>query len=171
MRGVRGMMPHLRRAVALGSLTQGSLSARSLLMLAAVVALLIAGLLGMHVLGGSAGSHGAHGAGPGSAAIGAAVEHAPDGAAAAHAHAAEAASAAKAAPCLGDCVDAPLAPGHAELMACVLALLAGLIVLVPPGSLGRSWMRVAMLPAPSDASAVLLVPPPPSLTLLSISRT
>ena len=163
MRGVRGMMPLPRRALAVGSLP-----VRSLVMLASVVVLLITGLLGMHVPEGIAGGHST---GHGRVAIGAPVEHAA-GSAATHAHAAEAAPASTAASCTGDCLDsAPLAPGHAELMACVLALLAGLILLVPPGRAGRSWIRPVALAVRTDASAVLLMPPPRSLTLLSISRT
>nr|WP_306233267.1 DUF6153 family protein [Agrococcus sp. REN33] len=73
---------------------------------------------------------------------------------------------------LGDAPPAPAEPEHAMLMACVLALLAGLIVLARPAPVRRSWLNVAMRPAtslrPRAARAGL---PPPSLTQLSISRT
>ncbi|MGC5076167.1 DUF6153 family protein [Agrococcus sp. DT81.2] len=136
-------------------------------MLLATVTLLIAGLLGMHALSGSGG----HASGHGGAAL-AADSHHGTIPVSPHAHDEQAASPSKTASCSIACDhDAPAAPGHADVVACVLALLAGLIVLVPPARLGRSWAQTAVPRGPAVASAVLLAPPPPSLTLLSISRT
>lgn len=144
------------------------LSARALLMLIVTVSLLIVGLLGMHALSGSGG----HTSGHGGVAIAVDPQHEP-AAVSQHAQHEHRASGPEAADCSSTCEhDAPAAPGHAELAACVLALLAGLIVLVPPARVARwSAAETAMPRAPAVVSAVLLVPPPPSLTLLSISRT
>ncbi len=148
------------------------LSPRALLVFAGIVVLLIAGLLGMHVLGGAAGGHAGHGASSVALETGSIspAEHTTHLATAQHGH--ETASLTKAAACPSTCGDdSPLAPGHAELMACVLALLVGLLVLVPPTPTRGSWASIVLALARIDASAVLLVPPTPSLTLLSISRT
>lgn len=164
---------------------------RALMLLCSIVTLLIVGLLGMHAMGGAGSSHGASGGSHSGIAIPVPAAHASHdqvavhehpatsapgalGAAdatAAHAtadHAVAASDAAHCADCLGA---APLAPGHAELMACVLALLVGLLVLIPPGR--RATIRPSMLAMPTwaHASAVRLGAPRPSLTLLSISRT
>ncbi|ROR65353.1 hypothetical protein EDD26_0719 [Agrococcus jenensis] len=154
-----------------------ALSARTLLLLGATVVLLITGLLGMHALGGSAGGHGSGHAiaghadvGQSSAAITAGDDHGSH-AAPAH-HAQDAAAAARASGCTDACAaDGPAAPGHSELMACVLALLAGLLVLVPPARLGIPWASIVNIPTSADASAARAEPPTPSLILLSISRT
>ncbi|MGY3127306.1 hypothetical protein ACVWW9_000805 [Agrococcus sp. UYP33] len=154
-----------------------ALSARALLLLGATVVLLITGLLGMHALGGSAGGHGSGhaiaghgGVGQSDVAVVAADDHAAH-AAPTH-HAQDTAVAAKASGCTDACAaDGPVAPGHSELMACVLALLAGLLVLVPPARLGIPWASVVTIPMSADASAARAEPPTPSLILLSISRT
>lgn len=72
--------------------------------------------------------------------------------------------------CGGDCGSSP----HQSMlmMGCVLALLAVLIVLLRPRMLGRVWaaelLAVRRLPL---LGAVLPRPRPPSLVVLSISRT
>lgn len=149
--------------------TPQMLSMRALVTVVATVTLLIAGLLGMHALGGSMG----HAPGRSGAEPAAVAEHATAGMATQHAYDADAAAASKAAHCPTVCEDEASAPPAcaAEFMACVLALLAGLLLLVPPGSVGRTWLTPVARTIRTDASAVLLVPPPPSLTLLSISRT
>lgn len=151
---------------------------RALLLLGATIVLLIVGLLGMHALSGGGAGHaaGQHGAAVASSA------HTGHTAPAAHvAHAAHTASAAHdAAPVAVVCDDgcaapafgnAPDAPEHAGIAACVLALLAGLLLLVRPTSpvlVGApSIVRWAMLGATGARPAA----PRPSLTLLSISRT
>ncbi|MGM1030665.1 MAG: hypothetical protein ACQEWM_12475 [Actinomycetota bacterium] len=158
-----------------GTWRSGSHPARALVLLAAIVALLIVGLLGMHAMGGAGSGHGASSGGHAGIAVPVSAAHAshhdvvplPH-----HAAAIDAAPASVAEHCTGDCQGAaPLSPGHAELMACVLALLVGLLVLVPPGRVGSSRLPSLRIPPPLAASAVLLEAPPPSLTLLSISRT
>lgn len=137
--------------------------ARALVLLGAIVTLLIVGLLGMHAMGGASSSHGASGSHTGI------VMPATAGHMSLAHHGAADASAER---CVGDCHGAaPLAPGHAELMACVLALLVGMLVLVPPGRAAPIRLPSLGMPASERASAVRLEAPPPSLTLLSISRT
>ncbi len=73
--------------------------------------------------------------------------------------------------CPGSCEDP--APSHVMLMVgCVLALLAGFILLLIPLMLGYSWhslvLAIRSLPL---AGGVLPRPRPPSLIILSISRT
>ncbi|GAA1424325.1 hypothetical protein [Agrococcus citreus] len=155
---------------------------RALVLIGAIVTLLIVGLLGMHAMGGASTSHGASGGSHTGIAIPASAAHAsPDGveihehpaASAADAHGAPAAamaasSAAHCADCQGT---APLAPGHTELMACVLALLVGMLVLMPPSRVGLARLPSLVMPTSERASAVRLGAPRPSLNLLSISRT
>lgn len=118
-----------------------------LLLLCATVVLLIVGLLGMHALSGGS-SHGT-GAEPGAALTSIATHDS---------HPSEA-------------PHAPDAPGHVGLTACVLALLAGLLLLVPPAPGRRASATVTVPWSVRGASAARLFLPPPSLTLLSISRT
>ena len=154
-----------------------ALSVRALLLLGATVILLIAGLLGMHALGGAAGGHGSSHASagePGAEApkgvIAAPGDHAAQ-AAAAH-QGQQTAAAFEPSGCTDGCAaDGAPAPGHSEFMACVLALLVGLLVLMPPGRLGIPWASVVTIPMSADASAARREPPAPSLILLSISRT
>lgn len=133
-----------------------------LLLLGATVVLLIAGLLGMHALSGGGASHTAG------------AEHGMP--LPALAHDASAAHGAPADACGDGCAapareHAPDAPGHVGIAACVLALLAGLLLLVPPAAGPRASATVTLLWSVPSASAARLFLPPPSLTLLSISRT
>lgn len=115
--------------------------------------LLIVGLLGMHALSGGS-SHGT-GAEPGVALTSNASHDSHDS----HdSHAFEA-------------PHAPDPSGHVGLAACVLALLADLLLLVPPAAGPRASATVTVPWSVLGASAARLFLPPPSLTFLSISRT
>ena len=146
-----------------------------------LLALVLVGLLGMHVLNFSSG-HGGHDTRSPAAlmasdheAIGAGMIGGELPAADSDRHA-TGATAAPLAPagdahCPGSCEDP--APSHVMLMVgCVLALLAGFILLLIPLMLGYSWhslvLAIRSLPL---AGGVLPRPRPPSLIILSISRT
>ena len=75
--------------------------------------------------------------------------------------------------CPGDCGDAGGMPDHSMLMmACVLALLAAVIVLLAPVLLARLGAALALLRLHGrNVLAALPHPRPPSLIVLSISRT
>ena len=65
------------------------------------------------------------------------------------------------------------APSHSTLMmGCVIALLIGMVLLIAPGLWGRGWLtRLLAVRALPLLGAVLPPPRPPSLIVLSISRT
>ena len=65
------------------------------------------------------------------------------------------------------------APSHSMLMmGCVIALLIGMVLLIAPGLWGRGWLtRLLAVRALPLLGAVLPRPRPPSLIVLSISRT
>ena len=65
------------------------------------------------------------------------------------------------------------APSHSMLMmGCVIALLIGMVLLIAPGLWGRGWLtRLLAVRALPLLGAVLQRPRPPSLIVLSISRT
>ena len=160
-------------------------SRRALLLLGATIVLLIAGLLGMHALSGAGMSHGSgveHGGAIDSTAHAA---HASSGALATHG-AQQAPTApgphgvgtidAGVAHCGDGCAapapgHVPEAPGHAGVAACVLALLAGLLLLVRPASPARSGTLATVRWPALAATAARSSAPAPSLTVLSISRT
>ncbi|MGV9194396.1 DUF6153 family protein [Microbacterium sp. MC2] len=75
--------------------------------------------------------------------------------------------------CEGDCGGAAGMPDQSMLtMACVLALLVAVIVLLAPALLARLGTALALLrPHGRDVLTALPHPRPPSLIVLSISRT
>jgi H+/Cl- antiporter ClcA len=136
----------------------------ALLLLLALAVLLIAGLLGMHTFTGDAMGHGTPATM--SAAHTVVSDGSPDSR---HAMTADATAASH------DCDDS-CATGHggdhASMgAACVLALLAGLLLILPPLLLGRRGLHHLLRVPASDPPAGLRPPRPPSLLLLSISRT
>ncbi|WP_347755624.1 hypothetical protein [Agrococcus sp. ProA11] len=159
---------------------------RALLLMGTTVVLLIVGLLGMHALAGSTGGHtgagavqsGAAHADTSVAATGAhhveagsppavALQHAHTSA---HADAAVGAASHKDLQCAETCAGTPL--GHEHIaVACVLALLAGLLLLTPPRVLARGWMPAMPALGALSVGSTQIGPPPPSLIQLSISRT
>lgn len=121
---------------------------------------LIAGLLAMHTLSASD-TH---------------VESAPAASAAAHDNVAVGAgmnsAAVDAGHCAGDCGVPGDTPGHSMLlMVCALALLAAVIVVLAPALLARLSMSLGVAVPVRQAVRSLLRPRPPSLLVLSISRT
>ena len=137
------------------------LSLRALLMLGAATLMVIVGLLAMHTFTAEPAGHGAS-----------VLSYSASVAGGDHVTATGGADSAGI-PCDGPC-HAMTGPGqgdHDMLTACVLALLAGLLLLLPP-VLGRGRgvnLQRVMSRVRWDASGVL--PRAPSLTFLSISRT
>ena len=136
-----------------------SLLHRALLTFAIALAL-ISGLLAMHVL---------HAADSHAVTEVTAIE---DGAPCTSGPPSAAPSTSQAAHCPDGC-DAPAhAPEHLMLMVtCVLALLTAAAVLIPPLSLDRSIATRACIDAGLGVRRALAHPRPPSLLILSISRT
>jgi hypothetical protein len=129
---------------------------RTLLLLAGTFALIV-GLLAMHTLNGDAESH--HQAT--TATIGGAMV----------ADASSGHSAPTTEDCTYDCAEPAGMPAHDVLMvACVLALLVMLLVLVAPVTVGVWWPFRALLRG-TPAVGSLAPRRPPSLLVLSISRT
>lgn len=137
-------------------------SRHTLALLGAMIVLLVAGLLGMHALNGSL-SH-ASADGPGSGLATSAQN--PNGS-----HGAKQLDGAVL--CDGGCVvPAPdHAPEHADITACVLVLLAGLILLIPPITGALKVLRLPKVPVRTDPRGVLIARSTPDLIFLSISRT
>lgn len=140
--------------------SSGSTTRRLVFMLGIAVAL-IAGLLAMHTL--TAGN--AH------------LESAPAMSSAADhdqpmASAAVEGTAADPGHCLGDCGAPGNVPDHSMLMmVCVLALLAAVIIVLAPALLARLSMSLGVVVLAADVPRALPRPRPPSLLVLSISRT
>ena len=136
--------------------------------------LLIAGLLAMHTLTGTL--LGGHTDAPAASAV-TDAGHADAGAAAVTGSMSDASAGmgadAAAGHCAGDCGDAGGMPDHTMLMmACVLALLAAVIVLLAPVLLARLGAALSLLRLHGrTVLAALPHPRPPSLIVLSISRT
>ncbi len=162
---------------ALRSVICGSPRRRGLLVFGLLLTL-IAGLLGMHVLSVS-GPHGSHVSSIAGAANPAAdARHAAAGGAHGMTGDGAAGDASSQGTAFGhagcdDCGAPAPAPNHSMLMiGCVLALLAGLVLLIARRPLGRAWtarlpgLRLLVLPG-----TVLPPSPTPSLVVLSISRT
>ncbi|MCR8670235.1 DUF6153 family protein [Agrococcus sp. HG114] len=136
--------------------------------------LLIAGLVSMHTLtGGFLDGHAD--AARTSAAPAQADARADMRATAATEHGATARTGSDASPggCADDCRGPEGSPGHSmSTMVCVLALLAAAVGLFAPVRLGRLGVSLASLPSHRGAVlAALPHPRPPSLIVLSISRT
>ncbi|AWR21960.1 DUF6153 family protein [Aurantimicrobium photophilum] len=153
--------------------------ARRRLLAFGLLTLVLVGLFGMHVLSGSAG-HGGHDTRSPAALI--ATDHEAAGAdmggsvvTAAGVHASSTMAAPDPAPgdahCPGPCGDPD--PGHVMLMVgCVLALLVAVVLLFAPLMLGYSWRSLVLaIRSLPPAGTVLPRPRPPSLRVLSISRT
>lgn len=74
--------------------------------------------------------------------------------------------------CAGDCGTPGNMPAHSLLlMVCALALLAAVIVVLAPALLARLSMTLGVAALVRDAARALPRPRPPSLLVLSISRT
>lgn len=74
--------------------------------------------------------------------------------------------------CAGDCGTPGNMPAHSMLlMVCALALLAAVIVVLAPALLARLSMTLGVAALVRDAARALPRPRPPSLLVLSISRT
>ena len=136
-----------------------SLLHRALLTFAIALAL-ISGLLAMHVLH-AADSH-----------VATEVSAIEDGASWTSDPRSAAAYTSQAAHCPDGCDTPAHAPEHLMLMVtCVLALLTAAAVLIPPVSLDRSIATRARTDAGLGVRRALAHPRPPSLLILSISRT
>lgn len=142
--------------------TRVSLSPRGLLFLIGLALMLIIGLLGMHTFSGDAGGHGTPVAAESSAVV--ATAGMDPGMAADHHDATPTA-------CAGACMTGSGGDHMSMATVCVLALLAGFLLILPPLLLDRFGLR-RVLQAPAGLSAAgLHLPSPPSLLFLSISRT
>lgn len=133
----------------------GRSMARTLLLLIAVTGAIIVGLLAMHSLNAHTATDSSHQtAVTASATTGTGDHHAGTTAA--------------------DEACADCGSGHSNMlaMACVLALLATVLLLVRPGAV-MGWLSILPRPRPSVVSALFIRPAlrPPSLTVLCISRT
>lgn len=146
-------------------------SVRPLFFLGAAVLMIIVGLLGMHTLSAGPSGHGSMAMGQHLSMT--AEQAAMPGDASPHA---DAFAAHSVAPMAGAAVsgavdEAASGPHDGTMLACVLALLAGLLLLIAP-ALHRG---VLLLASPRLARPFLAVtsvrPRPPSLVFLSISRT
>ncbi|WP_309708983.1 DUF6153 family protein [Pseudolysinimonas sp.] len=74
--------------------------------------------------------------------------------------------------CMGDCGAPANMPDHSILMmVCALALLAAVIIVLPPALLARFGMSLGVAALIADVPRALPRPRPPSLLVLSISRT
>lgn len=133
----------------------GRSMARTLLLLIAVTGAIIVGLLAMHSLNAHTATATGHQTTVTASAAASAGDH-------------HAGATATDEPC-ADC-----ASGHSDMLAiaCVLALLATVLLLVRPGAVMR-WLSILPRPRPSLIAALFLGPAlrPPSLTVLCISRT
>ncbi|HIE60936.1 MAG TPA: hypothetical protein EYQ02_04495 [Microbacterium sp.] len=133
----------------------GRSMARTLLLLVAVTGAIIVGLLAMHSLNTHTATDTSHQTTATASATTGAGDH-------------HAGTTATDEPC-ADCGN-----GHSTMlaMACVLALLVTVLLLVRPGAAMR-WLSILPRPRPSVASALFTGPAlrPPSLTVLCISRT
>ncbi|MDJ1114109.1 DUF6153 family protein [Microbacterium dauci] len=136
-------------------LRTGRAVARTLLLLIAVTGAVIVGLLAMHSLNAHTATDTGHQATVTTAAAAGAGDH-------------HSGATATDEPC-ADC-----GSGHSDMlaMACVLALLATVLLLIRPGAV-RRWLSILPRPKPSVIAALTARPalPPPSLTVLCISRT
>ncbi len=132
---------------------------RLFLMVGIAVALIV-GLLAMHTLTADTG----HAESP---AISSATDHEQVMAGAARAD-----TAADAGHCLGDCGAPGNMPNHSmPMMVCVLALLAAVIVVLAPALLARLSGSLGVVVPAAGVPRALPRPRPPSLLVLSISRT
>ncbi|WP_404312483.1 DUF6153 family protein [Agrococcus terreus] len=129
------------------------------------IALVIAGLLGMHAMGASASGHGSAVPTAVGAATGAGGHGTVDHGAMDHAASDPSTSAAQ-----QDAQPAPAEHDHIAI-ACVLALLVGLLVLTAPLRAATQPLLALRPTRIRTPAAVQLDLPPPSLERLSISRT
>lgn len=132
------------------------LSLRALLMLGAATLMVIVGLLAMHTFTAEPAGHGSPGLTHSTSAAG--DEHAPDVMGTA---------------CDGPChVSTGPDQGHNDMLtACVLALLAGLLLLLPPTLIRGRGLPLHRAMSLVRWGATGVFPRAPSLTFLSISRT
>lgn len=153
---------------------------RALLLMGATVVLLIVGLLGMHALDGSGAGHSASSTAQADRAItqptgtyhsgAGVVAHVEHRHAAGVVVAAVAGDSHKHVECGDACVSAPVRHEHTAV-ACVLALLSAMLILVLPGGFARARVLAVTLRSAVDAVSTQIAPRPPSLIQLSISRT
>ena len=133
----------------------GRSMARTLLLLIVITGAIIVGLLAMHSLSGHTATDSSHQTAVTASATTGTGDH-------------HAGTTATDEPC-ADC-----GSGHSTMlaMACVLALLATVLLLMRPGTVMR-WLSILPRPRPSVAAALFTGPAlrPPSLTVLCISRT
>lgn len=136
------------------------LSLRALLMLGGATLMVIVGLLAMHTFTSEPAGHGSVG-----------LTHSAAGEE--HATAAASTVASESTACEGAChVNTGHGQGHNEMLtACVLALLAGLLLLLPPILIHRHRLPPHRAVSLVRWEAIGIPPRAPSLTILSISRT
>ena len=149
-------------------LTRAQSTAHRLFVTAAIAMALIAGLLAMHTLGTPAAhvepAHAVSASSSSDVTVGDGARGAAEGGAVS--------AAAHPDHCTGGCD----APGHPPthsmlLMVCALALLAAVIIIMAPARLSRLSLTLGGLALVRDATRALPRPHPPSLLVLSISRT
>lgn len=142
------------------------LSLRTALLLAGAVLMIIVGLLGMHTFSSEAAGHGTTVGVPSSTA----VDHPTHMDGHTDAIAASAVSA-ESAPCDDACMTGSPS-GHSDMLsACILALLAGLLLLLRPLFAHRLSPPLRVLMSRRHPAVETTLSRAPSLTFLSISRT
>lgn len=138
-------------------------SLRTALLLAGSVLMIIVGLLGMHTFSSEAAGHGTT--------VGAHSSTAVDHATHAGGHTAATALSAESAPCDDACMTGSPS-GHSDMLsACILALLAGLLLLLRPLFAHRLSPPLRVLMSRLRPLVGTNLSRAPSLTFLSISRT
>ncbi|GAA2887433.1 DUF6153 family protein [Microbacterium esteraromaticum] len=141
--------------------TPRQLSLRSVLMLGAAAVLIIVGLLAMHTFTAESAGHGSTGV------------HVASTVTVGHDLSSMSSASADSSTCDPSC-DGPAGQTqrHADVMAaCVLALLAGLLLLIPPVALRCRSFAPGQVMARLVCGATVTLPRAPSLIFLSISRT
>lgn len=138
------------------------LSLRALLTLGGATLMVIVGLLAMHTFTSEPAGHGTHG-----------LTHSPSTAIEEHATTAATTGVNEPTACDGAC---HMSTGHGQghndmLSACVLALLAVLLLLLPPSFIQRHGLPLQRALSLARWDAIGILPRAPSLTFLSISRT
>lgn len=145
---------------------------RNLLSIAAMVLMVIVGLLGMHTLSAGASGHGTMMPAQHHNTVTAHVAVSSDPAPVHHGAPVSTPQLSMAAFDVGAATDTGMPVSHDEmLLACVLALLVGLVLFFAPQLMGGVFRPVAHRAAISRLAGTSIRPRPPSLIFLSISRT